>query len=242
LHNPVLPDFPASANYFRKFSESILQAHLPSHEIRNQDYSLIGNYRLSNLVNSGIKFFQKINADLTLLLQLKCALPTLLHPLSHFNLSSPIYRRELLEMQYCLDKLEKQLVSLKSTYRGFIPQSQVLKLKIPFTENECGYFEIEVYEMIYILLKDGHATLSDGECWAKCTYILADNIKSKFFSFNSKSSTFKYKSLSDAYDKIYFHLINNSEYESIIKPADFKTEFEISDNGNWKCLAPLVIW
>src|SRR5207248_1169509 len=79
LHHSVKPDYPASANYFRKFAEDILTKYLPSHEIRQDDYSLIENYKLGSLVSSALHFFDKINANRRLLLELRNLLPTILH-------------------------------------------------------------------------------------------------------------------------------------------------------------------
>lgn len=241
LHHPIKPDYPASANYFRKFAEGILQTHIPPHEIRDSDFSLIANYRLSHLVNAAIKFYEKIDVRLDLLLQLQNALPTLLHPLSHFNLSAPIYKNELVDIQTCLFCMEKELKELKLKFKPFIPQSKLVKLKIPLAPQQMGYYEIQIQEMIYILLdKSGLPNLSNGECKAKCHYIIQDGMKRESHNCSSNNVNFRYSSLKDAFDKIYLHLSTNPKYATVVKAAKFTTEFEINEQGIWQSLAPLL--
>jgi energy-coupling factor transporter ATP-binding protein EcfA2 len=120
LHHKTKPDYPAAANYFRKSAEEIMTQQIPEHEIRDENDAIVETYKLGKLVNSCLNFLDKIGANGSLLLQLKNALPSLLHPLSHYDLSSQVYKIELEEIQVLLPQIITQLTELKTNYRVLI--------------------------------------------------------------------------------------------------------------------------
>ena len=68
LHHSSQPDYPAAANYFRKYTEELLLQHLPPHETRLvKDDSQIKSFKLGLLVNVGLHFLYKIGADIFLM-------------------------------------------------------------------------------------------------------------------------------------------------------------------------------
>ncbi len=243
LHHAVKPDYPASANYFRKYAENILLDNLPTHEIKNQDYETIENFKLNELVNAGIKFLTKIGAPTQLLVRLKSCLPTILHPLSHFNLASPIYKNELIEVQQILFELCEFLINLKNYYRKFLEQSRILKIKFNISATEVGYYEIFISEMTYLLNNTaGLPSLSSGKCRLKSTYTILNDIKSEAIIFNKNDMQFHYLSLEDAYSKIFDYVSGLPQFNTLIKAQNYATEYEMDMDGNWTILDTVLIW
>lgn len=232
LHHKTKPDYPASANFFRKSAEAILKNNLPEHEIRDDTYALIETYKLGALVNSGLHFFSKIGTDNSLLLELKNALPSLLHPLSHYELSAQVYRAELEGIQELLLKLEKQLKVLKATYRVFIPEGRMFKLTFTINATTTRHYEIFSKETIYALRDAaGIVTLSNGNCHCKINYIMNGEIESGRVNFNKNDTSVQYLSVADSYDKIYNHIHGIAAYAHILKAGNYLTEFSYFNQG-----------
>ena len=234
LHHKTKPDYPASANFFRKSAEEILKSNLDEHEIRDDNYALIESYRLGALVNSGLHFLNKIGADNSLLLELKNALPTLLHPLSHYQLSAQVYKAELEDIQELLPKLEKQLKDLKATYRVFLPQGRKFNLNFTINATDTGHYEIWSKETIYAL-RDvaGVVTLSFGSCHCKTCYNLSGANETARHNFSNNDVLAQYISVADSYDKIYNHIHGIVAYSHIARVGNYLTEFLYqNENGN----------
>lgn len=244
LHHPHKPDYPAAANYFRKYAESILSSedYIPPSEIRNEDYSLIENYKLTNLVKSALHFLRKIYANDNLLVQLENALPTILHPLSHFNLSSPVYKGELLEVQNCLLQLEPYLRNIRPTYRVFIPEGRMVKLSFIINATDIGYYEIYTKETIFLINNGVALSLSSGNCHCRTCYILQGATELSRHNFNNTDPRAQYLSIENAYDVIYNHIHGNAAFAHIPKAATYTTEFEIGIANHWQSLSSLMVW
>ena len=242
LHHPDKPDYPAAANYFRKYSEEILTDHLPPQEIRNDDLSLIESYKLTSLVSSGLHFLNKIGADNSLLTQLDIALPTLLHPLSHFNLASPVYKAELIDVENCLLKLEPYLIALKDNYRVLLPQGRMFKLNFTINATDTSYYEIYTKETIYLIRNAGAVTLSSGVCHSKTCYSVSAGVRMHGKNFNNSDPAASYTSIENAYDSIYGYLITQLASVHIVRAAQYSTEFLIHNGTNWQPLNTLIIW
>lgn len=234
LHHKIKPDYPAAANFFRKSAEEILKSNLPEHEIRDDNYTLIESYKLGALVNSGLHFLNKIGADNSLLLELKNALPTLLHPLSHYQLSAQVYKAELEGLLELIPKLEKQLKDLKATYRVFLPQGRKFNLAFTINATDTGYYEIWSKETIYALRDSaGVVTLSAGSCHCKTCYTLSGANETSRRNFNNNDIIAQYISVEDSYNKIYNHIHGIAVYAHIARVGNCLTEFAYqNENGN----------
>lgn len=240
LHHTVDPDYPAAANYFRKYAEEILQRYIPSHERRNKDYVKYEGYMLKDLVSSAFTFFRKIDADDSLLHQLKNLLPTILHPLSHFNLSSPVYKKELIDVQKCLADLEAYLANLSSTYRPFIRESDVLELHFN-NINSVGTYVIRAMEPIYLKRDSlGHLSLSRGKCFVVRTREERGGQVVSSFRIPKNNARFTYTSIENAYNKIFDFVVTQSGWTSITKAADYTNEFILERVG--RTLHNVLVW
>ncbi|MNF93219.1 hypothetical protein D3C85_532060 [compost metagenome] len=232
MHHRTKPDYPAAANFFRKYLEELLKSHLPDHEIRDENYALIETYRLGTLVNVGLKFLHKIGADASLLLELQNALPTLLHPLSHYELSTQVYKGELLRVEELLPKFAKQLIALKLTYKVFIPQGRMVKLNFIINATDTGYYEIYTKETIYILRSTvGVISLSLGDCHSKCSYTLSNGYEIARNNFSTNDNFVQYISISNSFDTIYNFIHSQPLYSHVIRASDPLTEFHYYNDG-----------
>lgn len=234
LHHKSKPDYPAAANFFRKSAEELLKHNLPEHEIRDDNYALIESYKLGALINSGLHFLSKIGADSSLLLELKNALPTLLHPLSHYQLSAQVYKVELENIQELIPKLEIQLKNLKSTYRVFIPQGRMFKLNFTINAADTGHYEIWSKETIYALRDSaGEITVSTGSCHCKTCYTVSGVTETSRHNFSNNDVLAQYISVADGYDKIYNHIHGIAAFSHITRVGNCLTEFAYqNENGN----------
>ncbi len=232
LHHKSRPDYPAAANFFRKSLEELLKSHLPDHEIRDENYALIETYRLGALVTSGLNFLQKINANNAVLLELQNALPSLLHPLSHYELSTQVYRAELERVEELIPKLEKQLSDLKLTYKVFIPKGRLIKLNFVISSTDTGYYDIYSKETIYILRDaNGLISLSLGECHCKTCYKVSNASEISRTNFATTDAAAQYTSILDSYQSIYNFIHGQAGYEHIASAANPYTEFHYHDNS-----------
>lgn len=244
LHHSTRPDYPASANYFRKFAEDILSNKLPPHEVRNaDDLSLIETYKLGKLVKTAAHFFYKIGINGDLIVELENSLPTLLHPLSHFELSSPIYKVELVAIQILLSKLDTLLDSIAHNYRVFIPEGRMFKLNFTINATDTGHFEIYTQETIY-LLRDGLGSinLSTGNCHSKTSYIISNGAEIERHNFSNSDSRAKYSSIINAYQNVTGYLLTLPRFHHIAIAANYATEFTIDLGAGWQRIFDLMIW
>jgi energy-coupling factor transporter ATP-binding protein EcfA2 len=229
LHHASKPDYPAAANYFRKYTEELLIKHLPKHETRlSKDDSAIESYKLGLLVSAGLHFLNKIGADTTLMVRLKNSLPTLLHPLSHYELSAPIYKIELLDISNCIQDLEKYLIQLKTNYRLLFTPGRMIKLNFTISATDTGHYEIFTKDAIYILRGTGISlSLSQGHCHCKTSYIVANTVEQPRNKYRNTDKKYQYTSLENGYDLIYAFIITQGAFAHIAKQANYSTEFTL---------------
>ena len=246
LHHKTKPDYPAAANFFRKSAEELLKAHIPTHEVRDDNYALIETYKLGALINSGLHFLNKIGANNLLLLQLQNSLPSLLHPLSHYDLAAQVYKGELEEVQKLLPLLAKHLIDLKSIYRVFIPQGRMFKLNFTINATDTGHYEIHSKETIYALRNAaGIITVSIGDCHCKTCYTMNGVTETSRYNFANTDPIAQYTSVENSYDTIYNHIHGLPAYAHIARVANCYTEFEYHDHNGMHTIEhhkTLVVW
>ena len=242
LHHSSQPDYPAAANYFRKYTEELLLQHLPPHETRLiKDDSQIQSYKLGLLVNAGLHFLYKIRADISLMNKLKNSLPSLLHPLSHYDLSAPIYKAELKDIQNCIKELETYLISLKDTYHLFLTSGHMMKLNFTISAMNTGHYAIYLKEAIYILQDAGGLrSLSDGSCHCKSSFLVVNSVEQPASNYKNNDKKYHYSSVGNAYDSIHNFLLTQPSFSHIAKQADYTTEFTSNKGGVTGTLDTLI--
>lgn len=138
LHNQISFDYPASANYFRKCIEQLLTESFPKTIFRDDNDELLEKYKLTQILSRSLQFCKSIPgyvdslprviSDLTTLHGL---LSSLLHPLSHYDPNSPVYRHELI-------LIEDAVVHLSN----FLPKVDFSLQKIKFRLQKGDFLKL----------------------------------------------------------------------------------------------------
>jgi AAA15 family ATPase/GTPase len=98
-------DYPACANYQRKAFENLIKKILPQNKLygfdNSNEYKLL---KLGVLFNNLIDYLKASSIETENLIDFRIYCKILLNPLSHDNLNSPIYRRELESVFHLLEE------------------------------------------------------------------------------------------------------------------------------------------
>ena len=124
-------DFPAAANYLRKACEQLLDEILPKRHKLNSNGEKI--WQLATLLVKADDYFKTIPVSSQPVSDIQEHLKTLLNPLSHADLESPIYRQELADIFKSYNEL--------SIYKRLQRPSLCLKeehLTFSLTDNTNG--------------------------------------------------------------------------------------------------------
>jgi hypothetical protein len=173
-------------------------------------------------------------------------LPSLLHPLSHYDLSAQVYKAELEEIQKLLSKLKKQLRDLKTTYRVLIPEGRMFKLNFTINAAETGHYEVYSREAIYALRDaTGVISVSLGSCHCRSCYTMNGATETSRHNFTNNDPIAQYTSVENSYDTIYNHIHGLLAYVHIARVANCYTEFEYHDHNGLHTIEhhkTLVVW
>lgn len=143
-------DYPASANYLRKECERVLCYLLPQNEtIYISDTEGSKPATLEQLIKSFEKFCKQIGLDYSPYKKLIEYKNTLLNPLSHDNIESPIYRQELQSILGILERLNK----LEKILIASVDNDDYLNIKIEDSEHVNWLYKLLLKEN-YICIKD----------------------------------------------------------------------------------------
>jgi energy-coupling factor transporter ATP-binding protein EcfA2 len=254
LKNEVKPDYPCAANNFRKYAEELLTDKnlIPEQENRNQfatdkDYygELTLAYKLTQIVDNAIRFVRTIHQNDSLLVELKSHLNTLLHPLSHFELASPIYKGELLRIESCLIKLGPFLEQIKNNYKPVTVPLKKMRLNFTVSPTIIRRYSILTIPQLYIVHNNGNLQFSDCECYTPnvLTETIGNQSVNHKCDYKQNSTSFKFSSISNAYKTLRDADISQPQFSTIAVIPDFLDAFEYSDDGNiWIPLKNLMTW
>lgn len=244
LQHETNPDYPAAANSFRKFFEELLSKYFPEYEFRQANNEKIESYKLSKLTALANDFLKKIGEVNTYISELNSALPTLLHPLSHFEISTPLYKGELLKIRDNLNLLETQLLALdiKNKYKNAREKNLTVRLHFVIDANRKGFFELKLDEHLCKFSDNSHMKFTTSKCHYTETYILNGSNCENKYSF-TKKTTKHFSSLQEAYLMAHAHIITEPKtgFSSIQQVPDYLDAFDYCDDGvNWFPLKQLL--
>ena len=133
LHDRQKPDYPAAANYFRKALEEIIQEHFPKWETADAEVTQLPDYKLGSLIYRAKRFLDKTGNSSNSLNQIITLISSLLHPLSHHEITSPVYRGELIIIESLIPKLvsELKLLNIEKNFKCSVLEGRN-KIKIKF--------------------------------------------------------------------------------------------------------------
>ncbi|MFD2433365.1 hypothetical protein ACFSO9_07240 [Mesonia maritima] len=244
LHNNIRPDYPASSNYFRKSIEEIIQNLVPKYELVGLENTQLADYKLTSLLLKTKNFLTKIEEDTSEINKIIGLLHNLIHPFSHHEITSPIYKNELLILEDSIPKLKKQLIDLdiENNYKCILEKGK--NIKITFTVNSAishfYYYELKLKENI-ILKKDRIPNISFCKCHVEKIYGTKNGTQISESRPSKNNPIFNYTSLKKASDLIYDFLqtFNGAPFP---KNHNYLDQIEYHDGGNWIPFKPKTIW
>lgn len=135
LYSRDHPDYPASANYYRKFIEKLYASYIPESYMKDDDAEQIEPYKLTQITHRLFRLLSNMPhyiVDLYNLLQavnfIRTMLSPLIHPLSHYS-DNEVYRSELIELDHHVILLADELkkADMKSNSRILLEKGMFVK-------------------------------------------------------------------------------------------------------------------
>lgn len=172
LYSRDHPDYPASANYFRKAIEELYSSLLSKNSMKDDDAEQIEPYKLTLITHRLYRLLSDMPhyvIDLQKLMNavgfIRTMLSPLIHPLSHYS-DNEVYRSELVELDHYVVLLEAELkkVDLKSNTRILLDKG--MRVKFTYKGDNPWIFEYmyKLKENVLIYKNDsGTSSLSLGE-------------------------------------------------------------------------------
>lgn len=243
LHNSIQPDYPASANYFRKAVEEIITEFIPSYELIDINNVSIDDHKLTQRLKLTQRFLTRIDESTVEIDSIIGLLHNLIHPFSHHNITSPIYKSELLTLESSISNLRRMLFNLdiNSNIKCKLERGKVIRLVFNVTNNKTYYYDIKLKETM--ILKNNNEEppiMSVTKCRNSKQYGYENNNNLKPFTPSSTNPNFQYDSLQEAYTKIRLHLIQNGN--NIPLEENFLTHFKYLNNDEWCDFDSLLIF
>lgn len=239
LHGLRDVDLPASANYFRKALEKLLCGNdLPKELFLNEDFTLIPGFKLTSRVAAVYRLFKLIGVDTSHISTIDTYLHPLIHPLSHYEEESPIYRAELLEVEKAYEGLSIQLLNLNRRCQLLFGKNT--KLEIHYKTPDGSYsaiYQILLDDNLWVYkTPTGDAKLSDCACMIFYMMGKKNGVNEPSFKPKKRDPRFTYSSLDEALKQIYNHEINDKR-NNVVPHNDYDIVFKCISKSQ---IEPLV--
>lgn len=254
LYSRDHPDYPASANYFRKSIEELYASYIPKNYMKDDEAEQIEPYKLTLLTHRLYKLLSNMPHYITDLHNLQQAvsfirtmLSPLIHPLSHYS-DNEVYRSELIELDQNVALLANELEKVDLNSNSKILLEKGMFVKFTYEGDSPWHFEYryKLKENILIYKDDvDSTTLSLGELdiysmeginGSGETYNKIIGKKNKLFSL------LKGKSLEERANEIFAYI--DCTYPSahfVFDVANFVNSISFMDEKNeWKDLSEKV--
>lgn len=246
LHDRRKPDYPAAANYFRKALEELIQDFIPKWETADAENTQLPDYQLTQLTLRSKRFLENAGHSVIHINQIYSLLSTLLHPLSHHEITSPVYRGELTIIENSFLKLKEQLkqLDIPNNYKCCLVQGTRLKMtfEISAATNHYSFYELILKAPLTMKFNGTLAPiLSKVHCVADKCY--GHNGATPYPSFNpdKKNANFNYESLQNAYQRIHTYLTGTA-IGGFPMAANYLTTIEYHDGNNWQLITNKIVW
>lgn len=245
LNHRSKPDYPAAANYFRKALEETIQNYVPKYEKASGDFIQIPDHKLTKLVFTTQNFLHKTGNAVTHINSIAGLLSDLMHPLSHHQIASPVYKGELQILQTEIPKLKHQLISIAHNTNFKCMLETKKQLKFTFTVNTANrhflYYEIVLQENLLKKLNAGGLPLV-SLCKCRATKGSGTNNGTALptSSIGKNNPAFNYSSLKDAYDKIHAYWV--TQIGAFPVAPNYLDAIQYHDGTNWQPINTILPW
>jgi energy-coupling factor transporter ATP-binding protein EcfA2 len=240
------PDYPAAANYFRKHLEEIFNYYLPLFEKTDVELTQLAGYKLNALLKRGLSFFNKTENDPSNIQIILQFLNVLIHPLSHHDITAPIYKTELVILQNAINNLEEQLKAIQplEKYRCVLEPGKHVKISIKLDESkkhEVNYTLTLSEPLIISLNSDNNPQLARCTCYAFICEGTLEGVKLDAFKPSKKDRRFTYSSLQNAYDQI-FEFYKNQGAVTLVKNVNYLADVTYFTGEDWRPIQTRIVW
>lgn len=254
LHDRQKPDYPAAANYFRKSLEEIIQEFFPKWETADVEITQLPDYKLGPLIYRAKRFLDKTGNPSNSLNQIITLLSSILHPLSHHEITSPVYRGELVIIENLIPKLivELKALDIPTNYKCSVLEGRN-KIKIKFViDAATGHFslyELKTTEPL-VLQYNGTGAPSILEvncfaekCWGEENGAVIAGAGKTFSKVERELPQYNFSSIQDAYDRLYAFMITIPAFGIFPRSANYLNEIEYFDQqGIYQPIANAIVW
>jgi hypothetical protein len=255
LHDFKKPDYPASANYFRKALEKILLEEVPHYEKADLDNKIqILDYKLGPLIYRTKRFLERTNNSTETINKIISLLPALLHPLSHHEFTSPVYKGELQIIENLIPKFLLELKGLDITNKircSSIEGRTRLRIKY-IIDNTTGHFSFYYLRTIepLLLTRDdlGNVSISLTSCFIEGCYGENNSREvprsRKNFSDEQKAHPDNnFNSINLAYGIIHNRIIMFPQIGYFPREANYLDAIDFLDQfGVYQPLNTIIVW
>lgn len=252
LHDRQKPDYPAAANYFRKALEEIIQEYFPKWETTDPEITQLPDYKLGTLIYRAKRFLDKSDNSSNSLNQIITLLSSILHPLSHHEITSPVYRGELVIIENLIPKLISELKALdiRTNFKCSVLEGRN-KIKIMFVidavTGHYSIYELRITEPLVLKFNAaGAPAILDVHCFAEKCW--GENngavIAGKTFSKEERElPRYNFNSMQDAYDRLHAFMITIPAIGVFAKSANYLDDIEYLDQqGNYQPISNAIVW
>ncbi|MCT4214978.1 ATP-binding protein [Elizabethkingia anophelis] len=230
LYNNENPDYPASANYFRKYLESKLTEIFPNEIFRDNNFEIIDSYKLTKIFSLCRDLLHSLDINIPEFEELNSYLFILLHPLSHYNTSIHTYKRDLKEIDNRIKFLFED-----STRLDFLNQIKYCAsnttIQVEFYINKYNIWYYEFYIKKPLFFNPVDKKFSKCEVIATKMYHTKNNVSKPAKELNRGTSKIKYNSVEASYDGI-TNLIAQT-YRFFERPDSIFEKVKLFDGTNW---------
>lgn len=254
LHDRQKPDYPAAANYFRKSLEEIIQEYFPKWETIDPEITQLPDYKLGTLIYRAKRFLDKSGNSSNSLNQIITLLSSILHPLSHHEITSPVYRGELVIIENLIPKLitELKALDIRTNFKCSVLEGRN-KIKIRFVIDAAtghySIYELRITEPLVLKFNAaGAPTILDvhcfaEKCWGENNGAVIAGAGKTFSKEERELPRYNFNSIQDAYDRLHAFMITIPAIGVFAKSANYLDDIEYLDQqGNYQPITNVIVW
>lgn len=254
LHDRQKPDYPAAANYFRKALEEIILEYFPKWETTDPEITQLPDYKLGTLIYRAKRFLDKTGNSSSSLNQIISLLSSILHPLSHHEITSPVYRGELVIIENLIPKLiaELKALDIPTNFKCSDLEGRN-KIKIRFvidaTTGHYSIYELRITEPLVLQFNAaGAPSILDvhcfaEKCWGENNGAVIAGAGKTFSKEERESAAYNFNSMQDAYDRLHAFMIKIPAIGVFAKTANYLDDIEYLDQqGNYQPISNAIVW
>lgn len=239
LHSVHKPDYPAAANYFRKELENIIAEYIPGWEFYDNELTFIPEFSLTRRLKHTFYFLNRNAIQLADVSDIDFFLQCLLHPLSHHNIYSPIYKGELIKIGKSIKEITNLLkdINERFAFSCFLEKGSSIKIEFALSKDEFVSYILCLKDNIILReKKDGSIEKKILPFKTSCIQILTKyKGKDTKYSPTKSDSAYHYDSISNCLSKLSTYLVTKlpDELHKLIFPIDIFDLVYVLQGETW---------